>query len=502
MIRLSLLALFITYISLRSFKDWYMSLCVLVVFTAIIEHPDVPKTIAGIQGMNPWNILFLFVILGWMANKKKEMLTWGIPKIAKYLFLVYMAFCIIAYVRLSSDIALLADWKQLLGSDSPTRLGLFSEHFINTMKWAVPGVLFFHGCNSPRRLKMGILSLLMIGLIIGLLTIKAMPVGALLSGDELQRLAIKLLSSNVGFHRVNIAMLMAGYFWAVFSYREVIGKRYYLYLYGVCLLMFYALALTGGRTGYVTWGVLGIIFAALKWRRILFLGPIILLTVIALVPAAQERLMMGFDEESVDQHNAELEKDNLVANRGGVDLYTVTSGRTSAWPFVLEEISAAPYIGYGKEAMIRSGISAYLYETYGELFPHPHNMYLQWLLDNGIIGFLPVILFYLLVIKYSISLLLDKRSALFVTIGGVTLALVGAMLIAGIGSQTFYPREGAVGMWGAIFLMLRVYHERSKFDNGVKEIGDDELFGTREVQSNQRSYRRERMNMFMRNPGR
>lgn len=502
MIRLSLLAFFITYVSLRSFKDWYASLCVLVVFTAIIEHPDVPKTIAGIQGANPWNILFFFVILGWMANKKKEMLTWGIPKNVKFLFTIYMAFCIIAYVRLSSDIAMLVEWKQMLGSDSPTRVGLFSEHFINTMKWIVPGVLFFHGCNSPKRLKMGIISLLAIGFIIALLTIKAMPAGALLSGDELQRLAIKLLSSNVGFHRVNIAMLMAGYFWAVFSYREVIDKKHYLYLYGVCLLMFYALALTGGRTGYVTWGLLGITFAALKWRRILFLAPIILLIVVSLVPAAKERLMMGFDEESVDQHSAELEKDNLVANSGGVDLYTVTSGRTSAWPFVLEEISAAPYIGHGKEGMIRAGISAYLYETYGELFPHPHNMYLQWLLDNGIVGFLPVIIFYLVILKYSAGLLLDKRNVLFVSIGGITLALVGAMFIAGIGSQTFYPREGAVGMWCAIFLMLRVYRERSRFDGEVKEISDDELFAVREIQSKEQSFRRGRANMFMRYPGR
>jgi hypothetical protein len=50
----------------------------------------------------------------------------------------------------------------------------------------------------------------------------------------------------------------------------------------------------------------------------------------------------------------------------------------------------------------------------------------------------------------------------FVAAGGMTLALVGALLTAGFGSQTFYPREGSVGMWCAIGLLLRVERERSR----------------------------------------
>jgi hypothetical protein len=50
----------------------------------------------------------------------------------------------------------------------------------------------------------------------------------------------------------------------------------------------------------------------------------------------------------------------------------------------------------------------------------------------------------------------------FVAAGGATLALVLALLVASIGSQTFYPREGAVGMWCVIGLMLRVSLERRR----------------------------------------
>ena len=34
-----------------------------------------------------------------------------------------------------------------------------------------------------------------------------------------------------------------------------------------------------------------------------------------------------------------------------------------------------------------------------------------------------------------------------IAVGGATLAIVLALMIASMGSQTFYPREGAVGMW-------------------------------------------------------
>jgi hypothetical protein len=58
---------------------------------------------------------------------------------------------------------------------------------------------------------------------------------------------------------------------------------------------------------------------------------------------------------------------------------------------------------------------------------------------------------------------------LFVIAGGICLALVSALLIGSFGSQTFYPREGAVGMWCAIGLMMRMYVERAKILQGVKE---------------------------------
>ena len=110
--------------------------------------------------------------------------------------------------------------------------------------------------------------------------------------------------------------------------------------------------------------------------------------------------------------------------------------------------------------MLNTGLAVRIWKQYGESFPHPHNTYLQWIFDNGLFAFMAVILFYLIVMRGSVSLFLDNNDPECRAIGGVTLALVGALLIAGMGSQSFYPREGSMPMWAAMGLALRCYVQR------------------------------------------
>jgi O-antigen ligase len=181
---------------------------------------------------------------------------------------------------------------------------------------------------------------------------------------------------------------------------------------------------------------------------------------ILIIPAAQERLMQGFDPDTVDS-NRRVEA-FYYQDENSIDLYTVTSGRTFAWPWVLSKIEDRPFIGHGREAMIRTGLAATLWLDYGESFPHPHNAYLQWLLDNGILGFIPILLFYFLILKMAIVLFKNDKHDLNAAIGGIAIALLAALLIASMGSQSFYPREGSVGMWCAIGLALRVFVQQQK----------------------------------------
>ena len=179
-------------------------------------------------------------------------------------------------------------------------------------------------------------------------------------------------------------------------------------------------------------------------------------------------MFAGFSEETHDSNElvqeAMKQEEELLLDESDseTDLYTVTSGRVFAWPFVIEKIKENRVVGYGKEAMKRTGLTDYLMQEFHEGFPHPHNAYLELLLDTGFVGFAIVVPFFLLVLYRAFSLFRDSRSPVFVSIGGITCALVLALLVAAMGSQSFYPREGSVGMWAAIGLMFRVAAERRR----------------------------------------
>jgi O-antigen ligase len=217
----------------------------------------------------------------------------------------------------------------------------------------------------------------------------------------------------------------------------------------------------------VTLGVVGLLLSIIRWRKYLLIGPIVVpfvvLAILTFTPGVAQRLLKGFSKSTVDtERPVGLQGGAQSVTGGKPDMYTVTSGRTFAWPFVIDKIVESPAFGYGREAMMRTGLQEFLWKTYLESFPHPHNAYLEFLLDNGVVGFLMVLPFYAFIISCAVSLFMDSRSPVFVAIGGVTCALVFSLLIAAFGSQTFYPREGSVGMWCAIGLALRVWLERAR----------------------------------------
>ncbi|MFT6139466.1 MAG: O-antigen ligase [Psychromonas sp.] len=472
MIRITLLTFLIAYLSVYAWKDWFRAACWLVLLMAFVEHPDMPKGIAGVPGLNHWNFLFVNVVFSWLVNRKKEKLAWDMPKHFNLLLFLYGLLIFISVIRYLSDHSGVDELIQFVGGSADTGINAIDEYLFNCFKWVLPGMIIFDGCRNRKQYDFAIIMLALMFVLLALQVIKAMKFGSLgMSGESLQRRALKVISSNVGFHRVNISMMMSGAFWLVFCLKEYVSnKRFILVIIPSCIAILFAMAMTGGRTGYAAWAILGFIYCTFKWRKYLWLAPILLVVIIVVAPSAIERLSQGFVAEENTNFNQDLSVDFQEDN---VDMRSVTSGRVVAWPLVWNSIKAAPFFGYGREAMKNEGITLQIMLEHGEgeSFPHPHNAYLQWIQDNGIIGAIPVFLFYLLLVKYSWSLFRDDSQLIYVVTGGGALALLLAFLVASVGSQTFYPREGAVGMWVAIALMLRIHIERKIIFSG----GDSNL---------------------------
>lgn len=427
---------------------------------AILEHPDMPKTIMDIQGLNPWNILLAVVIMAWLSNRGREGLTWDMPRHINVLLVLYLLVVLISFFRMIVDRGGLIEFASLMGEHVPSTTGLWSEHLINCLKWVIPGLLLFDGCRSHDRFILAVMALLGVYFLLGIQVIKWMPLSGIGGGAALKERSLKILGGEIGYHRVNLSMMLAGASLAIFSAKALGNSKIHTnIIIAASLSVFFAQALTGGRMGYVTWAAVCFVLCFLKWRRYLLFAPILIITILWLVPGAKERMLQGFTPETRD-FNPRIEQPMIY--NGEVDIYTVTAGRVIAWPYVIKKIGEAPVFGYGRLAMQRSGVTSFLWTEFREQFPHPHNAYLQLLLDNGFFGGLPVLMFYLIIIKHGVSLFRDSRDSVFTAIGGITLSLVLALMVASFGSQSFYPREGAVGMWCAIGLMLRVYVQRSK----------------------------------------
>ncbi len=433
--RLTLLYILVASLTLYAWKDWFRALCGLIVLMAVVESGEMPKGIMGIQGLNAWNILMVSVFLSWACRRHIERPPWDMPRGVSILLAIFLLMLLVGFLRAVLD-------REMLGFDVRS---MVSDQLINTYKWLIPGLLLFDGCRTHERLRWAIPSLLLLMLLIALQVYRVSPLEALADAETLHYSRLKF-DRRVGYNAVDVAAMLAGGFWATVAYAHVFpDRRRKALLLGVALVMLGALGLTGGRAGFITWAAVGVVLCVLRWRKYLLLAPLAVAVLTLAFPGPVERILRGFGE--LDPAGQEV-----------VELDAATSGRAVFWPAVIREIEKAPLLGHGREAMGRTGI-AYTAMNTGNPFDivgHPHNIYLEWTLDHGLIGLAPVLLLFFTAVRYA-GRLFRSPAPWAMAAGGFGLSMILAQLIAGLGSQHFYPSEGNMVMWTTMFLVFRVH---------------------------------------------
>lgn len=440
--------LMVLYFSFYAYKRWFVSLCAAVALMAVLEHPDMPKAIGGIPGLNPWNFLIINVFCAWLIDKNRNGRRLDYPRGVWAHYLLFFAVIQIAAFRLMAHPTNLED---------ETTISMLSDYNFNTIKFVVPGILLFEGCRTRRHVHLGIAAILLVYFLLAVQVIRWMPLSSISSGDSMAHRAAKLCENEIGYNRVTLSAMLAGASWATVCATLLVKKTSHrLALFFAAGIILFGQALTGGRTGYGAWFVVGVIICALRWRKLLFMIPVAVILVFSFVPSVRERLLLGI----VTKDTGPFKSEN--------DEYSMTSGRNIAWPYVLEMIGNDPLMGYGRLGMKTTGIAGHLWATYEESFPHPHNAYLEAMLDNGIFGLLIIVSFFVRSAYYSFKMVNNRFDPLIAAAGGMSFAIILALLLGSIGGQTFYPREGSVGMWAAIGIMyrLKVQYQRSLATGG------------------------------------
>ncbi len=445
-IRVLAVYVFVAALSIYAWKNWFTSFCGLILMMAVIEHTDMPKTLLGIQGLSLWNILFVMTFLAQLASRRREGLAWDLPRLPTVLLVLYLGAIGVGVLRAAMDPRHLEDYSLL---------SLISVELIDTIKWALPGLLLFYGCRTRQRLLVAFVCLLAVYFLLAIQVMREAPFEAVLGGGGNQMYQACLRACRrVGYSTGEMSTMLGGAFWGVVAALPLVRqKRYKVMILAATGMLVFGLALTNCRAGYVAWAAAGLVLCLLKWRKYLVLVPMAVVLLPAVFPGAAARMLSGFGEVDAE-------------GRVTVNSNSVTSGRVLIWPHVIDKIGEAPWVGYGRLAMRRTGLTEYLGDAFEEPFPHPHNMYLESLLDNGIVGSLPIFLFWGLALVYAAALF-RSDNRLYAAIGGFGVASVFIQLLAGMGAQHFYPLESTVGTWAAIFLVLRIRVEEMKASAGA-----------------------------------
>src|SRR5262252_5202133 len=297
MIRLTALWLLVFGTVAYAWVDWFKSLLVLVLLMAIYQHPDMPKELAGIQGMNPWNVMMAGILMAWLFTRSREGYRWDMPAGTMVLIAAYLTVMFVSSLRALADPETIPATMSAFESSGQ----LIGELLINTFKWILPMFLLFDGIRDQRRLKQALFCILAIYALIAVQVAKYMPPQYAVDGDELAHRAIRVLEHGVGYHRVNLSVMLAGASWAIFATRALVSKRANRALVPIlALLVVYAQAMTAGRAGYVTWGCIGLTLCVLKWRRYLLAVPLVVVAIVTLAPGVRDRMLAGFSADTKD----------------------------------------------------------------------------------------------------------------------------------------------------------------------------------------------------------
>jgi len=169
----------------------------------------------------------------------------------------------------------------------------------------------------------------------------------------------------------------------------------------------------------------------------------IVIVVILLAPEEwRARMLLGSEE---------------IATSGAGDRYgELTSGRLQYWYFLVSDVARSPLYGRGLSSTLwTSAVTSGLYPSAS----HPHNMYLQILLDIGLLGLALVLYFFYRVLRTLRRLSgdegIDARMRAF--FGGAWAALIG-MLVLGFTGGNWFPKAEQSFLWMTLGLTFAYWH--------------------------------------------
>lgn len=448
--RVYVLYLALLVLSAAGLRDWFISYCGLIVLTAFMERHDMPKTIGGISGLNPWNMLLVVTFFHWFTQRRAAGHKWDLPRRPTLLLVGYVLCIVIGYIRAAIDIDSFARGSMTLSSSDGRTMrmnytigGLLIDELVNPLRYMVPALLFYDGARSRQRIRWGLAAILIMGAWYAFFVDKTMPIGVL-TGQLDPTQSRKRLQRELGLHANDMAFVLIFIFYGMVAawpiMKTALAKAGCLL---GSLMTFLGIALCQSRGGFIGFTVVGIALTAIRKPKLLLVLPFIFAAIPLALPGIVDRMTMGMDAQEVDPNSTE----------------DFTAGRlTHLWPPTLEWIAKSPLWGYGRYIMLRDpALFRRILFTEGAVPSHPHNAYLEVSLDYGLIALFIVLMIFIGILKIAYNQMRSGQDPFVRVVGTMAFAAALDNMVVGISSRALLPRPSMMGMWCIFALSARIW---------------------------------------------
>ena len=222
--RVYLLWLAVAGLALYAWRNWFVSACALVLLSVVMQRQDFPQYLMGINGLNPWNLLFLVTLLAWWVQRRGSGLRLDLPRPVGVLLVIGLLLLLVAYVRAAADLGSIGVGAE--EGEAPGLIGFTGEFFINRIKFVIPALLMFDGCRTRRRVRIAAGVILLSACAYAVMVIKHVPVSSLLSSSESVFMGYRhRIDRDVGLMAIDMSMLLAASFWALITFGWLAVRR-------------------------------------------------------------------------------------------------------------------------------------------------------------------------------------------------------------------------------------------------------------------------------------
>lgn len=352
-----------------AFRDWYRALCFLVAFTALQDYPNLPNPF-GAKGINHWSVMLAGVTIAWAISRLGDPRG---PNLTTGWWIACGAYFTVECIALFRLILQLDEFKSAASALHESYLGydvkgIVIDCFYTPVRYVWLAMMLLDGARTRERIFEGIFAVFTAMMLYAVIVCKEIPPSALVGGGMVYR---DRIPKWTGRHPNDMARLFAAGFWMAITFAQLkLGPSWRRWIAVGCAgLLGLGLAHTQSRGGIVGFLVCGVTLAvAMKsWKNIFVLGALGVSAVIA-APGLMDRITAGVD----------------TTGAGDVDVDTLTAGRDVIWEAAFEAIDHAPLIGYGMYGYVTSHALARSIQVGGGE-KHPHNAYLETLLDHGVL---------------------------------------------------------------------------------------------------------------------